>query len=83
MIFSLRRIDMRFSHDLRIAQKLSAIPSSERTSNQNAVKNYLENEYPLSGRCSSEIYSRVSISLRREYNIIHRRIMELLYPLSR
>ena len=74
-----RLIQIEFSRDLIYARKLSAIPCFERTPNQNFLKDFLREKYPVSGKCPSELYFKVSKPLRREYNVVHRRIMEILH----
>src|SRR3989344_6783711 len=77
-----RLIDIEFLNELTFAYRLAAIPYVERTPNQNFLENYLREKYPLSGKCPSELYLEVSKPLRREYNVIHRQLMGILYPLN-
>jgi len=74
-------IDIEFSEDLKYAQRLSAIPYYDRTSSQNFLENSLKRKYPITEKCPSILYSKVSVQLKREYNIIHRRLMEVLHPI--
>ena len=66
------------SHELKCAITLSTIPLNERTESQNFLYDFLKKRYIENESCFNEMYSKVSVSLRRKYNIIHRRIMEAL-----
>lgn len=74
-------LNIEFYEDLRYVQRLSAVPHCERTQIQNLLEDYFKEKYPVSGKCCSVLYSKVSKPLRREYNIIHRRMMEILHPI--
>lgn len=64
------------SHDLKCVITLSTIPLNERTEGQNFLYNFLTEKYIENESCSNQMYSGVSVQLRRKYNTIHRRIME-------
>ena len=72
----------RFSKDLERAEELVRIPAYQRTLSQRDSFNYLKETYLLKNRCMSPLYEKVSLELRREYNVIHRRIANVLYDLA-
>lgn len=74
-------IDKEFSSDLEMVQRLEAIPYYDRNSDQEFLWNFLKGTYTPHSRCPSVLYDSVSTPLRRRYNIIHRRICEILHPL--
>ena len=71
----------KFSKDLEFAEELARIPASQRTLSQRDSLNYLKETYLLNNRCNSSLYEKAPIELRREYNVIHRRIVNALHDL--
>lgn len=67
-----------FSEHLNYSLKLARIRPDDRTEGDKFFVDMLMRIYCVSQKCPSDLYFGVSKSLRREYNVIHRRIMEAL-----
>lgn len=72
-------IEIEFLRDLRYAESLSSVSYYNRTSNQNFLWMFLRGKYRPDEKCPSILYLHISKPLRRKYNIIHRRILEILH----
>ena len=74
-------LEIDFIPDLNNALNLSSIPEYERTPDQQFLLELLKKKYPLGIKCPTPLlYSQVSGFLRRNYDVIQGRLMEILYP---
>ena len=72
-------IKSEFIPELRFIQRLAEIQPQGRNQLQNAAWGFFQEKYPFNGKCPSPLYDDVSLPLKRRYNILHRRMIEILY----
>lgn len=76
-------LDTTVSQDLTCAIGLSFIPYNKRTEVQESLFNYLVKRYIRNQNCVHESYRGIPLTLKREYNVLHRKIMELVSSSSK